>query len=60
MAADSRSKSIPSTMKAIKITETHTAEIEEVPVPRLREDYVLVKVRAVALNPTDWYFFNLS
>lgn len=60
MAADSRSKSIPGTMKAIKITETHTAEIEEVPVPRLREDYVLVKVRAVALNPTDWYFFNIS
>lgn len=41
-------------MKAIKITKTHTAEIQEVPVPRLREDYVLVKVRAVALNPTDW------
>lgn len=47
-------------MKAIKITKTHTAEIQEVPVPQLREDYVLVKVRAVALNPTDWYFFNIS
>ncbi|KAM3414415.1 hypothetical protein BST61_g11053 [Cercospora zeina] len=46
--------SIPSTMKAIKITEKNTAEIREVPVPKLRDDYMLVKVEAVALNPTDW------
>ncbi|PVH88255.1 GroES-like protein [Cadophora sp. DSE1049] len=26
----------------------------EAPVPALRDDYILVKVKAVALNPTDW------
>ena len=31
------------------------AEIQEVPLPKLRDDYVLVKVNCVALNPTDWY-----
>ncbi|KAI5364264.1 putative GroES-like superfamily, alcohol dehydrogenase-like, NAD(P)-binding domain superfamily [Septoria linicola] len=45
---------LPSTMKAIKITNKHTAEIQEVPLPKLRDDYVLVKVKSVALNPTDW------
>lgn len=28
--------------------------IQEIPIPKLRDDYVLVKVKAVALNPTDW------
>ncbi|GAB7365801.1 hypothetical protein MBLNU230_g7134t1 [Neophaeotheca triangularis] len=46
--------SIPSTMKAIKIVEADKAEIQNVPVPQLRDDYVLVKVHNVALNPTDW------
>ncbi|GIZ48975.1 hypothetical protein CKM354_001201800 [Cercospora kikuchii] len=46
--------SLPSKMKAIKITEQNTAEIREVPLPKLRDDYMLVKVDAVALNPTDW------
>lgn len=44
----------PSNMKAIKIVEAGKAEIQEVPLPKLRDDYVLVKVEAVALNPTDW------
>lgn len=42
-------------MKAIKVVEKGKAEIQEVPVPRLRDDYILVKVKNVALNPTDWY-----
>ena len=29
-------------------------EVQERPVPALREDGVLVRVRSVALNPTDW------
>lgn len=29
-------------------------EVQERPVPALREDGVLVHVRSVALNPTDW------
>lgn len=44
----------PDKMKAIKIVEGHKAEIQTVPVPKLRDDYVLVKVNCVALNPTDW------
>ena len=43
-----------SSMKAIKVVGHGKAEIQEVPLPKLRDDYVLVKVRAVALNPTDW------
>lgn len=42
------------TMKAIKIVGAGKAEIQEVPLPRMRDDYVLVKVKAVALNPGDW------
>lgn len=42
-------------MKAIKVVGYQKAEIQDVPVPKLRDDYVLVKVKSVALNPTDWY-----
>lgn len=41
-------------MKAIKIISPGHAEVQDVPIPALRDDYVLVKVTAVALNPTDW------
>ena len=44
----------PSTMKAIKVVSPGHAEVQEVPLPKLRDDYVLVKVSCVALNPTDW------
>lgn len=47
---------LPQTMKAIKVVEPGKAEVQEVPLPRLRDDYILVKVKAVALNPTDWCF----
>ncbi|KAG9248305.1 chaperonin 10-like protein [Calycina marina] len=30
------------------------ATIQDIPIPKLRNDYVLIKVKAVALNPTDW------
>lgn len=43
-----------SNMKAIKIVSAGKAEIQDVPHPELLEDRVLVKVNAVALNPTDW------
>lgn len=42
-------------MKAIKTIADHQAEVQEVPIPQIRDDYLLVKVKAVALNPTDWY-----
>ncbi|KAK4176645.1 putative zinc-binding oxidoreductase ToxD [Triangularia setosa] len=40
--------------KAVVITSIGKAEIKTVPVPALREDYILVRTTAVALNPTDW------
>ncbi|KAF6816579.1 Protein TOXD 4 [Colletotrichum plurivorum] len=40
--------------KAIVFVEKGKAEIQEVPKPKLRDDYVLVMVKAVGLNPTDW------
>lgn len=45
-------------MKAIKIVEPGQAEIQQVPLPTLRDDYVLVKTNCVALNPTDWYAYH--
>ncbi|KAH8647758.1 putative alcohol dehydrogenase [Xylariales sp. PMI_506] len=42
------------TMKAIAIIEDRKAAITDVPVPNVRDGWVLVKVKAVALNPTDW------
>lgn len=45
---------LPRTMKAIKIVGVGKAEVQDVFLPRMRDDYILVKVHAVALNPTDW------
>ncbi|KAJ4245018.1 hypothetical protein NW762_014225 [Fusarium torreyae] len=42
------------TTKAIVYVEKGKATIQEVPRPKLRDDYILVKVHAVGLNPTDW------
>jgi NADPH:quinone reductase-like Zn-dependent oxidoreductase len=39
---------------AIVIKQAGKAELREVTVPKLRDDYINVRVRAVALNPTDW------
>jgi NADPH:quinone reductase-like Zn-dependent oxidoreductase len=42
----------------MKAVQTHipgtAAVVSDAPTPKLRPDYVLVKVHAVALNPTDW------
>ena len=42
------------TTKAIVFVEKGKAEIQEVSIPKLRDDYVLVKVNAIGVNPTDW------
>ncbi|KAK5637446.1 hypothetical protein RRF57_013161 [Xylaria bambusicola] len=42
------------TTKAIVVTSLGTATVEDVFMPIVRDDWVLVKVKAVALNPTDW------
>lgn len=42
------------TAKAIFTIAKGQAAIREVPIPELREGHVLVRARAVALNPADW------
>ncbi|KAK5046409.1 hypothetical protein LTR84_008211 [Exophiala bonariae] len=44
---------------AIVIKSAGKAELVEASVPTLREDYLLVKVKAVALNPTDILHIDL-
>lgn len=42
-------------MRALKVDSPgHASVHNDVPIPRLRPDYILVKTSAVALNPTDW------
>jgi NADPH:quinone reductase-like Zn-dependent oxidoreductase len=44
-----------STQRAVVHKEKGVFEIrDDVPLPRLRDEYILVKTKAVALNPTDW------
>lgn len=45
---------VPKTMKALVTQVGLTTKVEEVPVPEINDNEVLVKVVAVALNPTDW------
>ncbi|GJE87536.1 zinc-binding alcohol dehydrogenase family protein [Phanerochaete sordida] len=45
---------IPKTMKALVTQADKTAKIEEIPVPEIDDTEVLVKVVALAQNPTDW------
>ncbi|KAI0089332.1 GroES-like protein [Irpex rosettiformis] len=46
--------SIPEIMKASVIQADHKTAVVEIPIPAIDEDEILVKVVAVALNPTDW------
>jgi NADPH:quinone reductase-like Zn-dependent oxidoreductase len=39
---------------SIVVTKPGEVAVQEVPAPKLRDDYVLIKVKAIALNPTDW------
>ena len=39
---------------AVVTVKAGEAKVVESTVPKLRDDYILVKVKAVALNPTDW------
>lgn len=45
---------IPATMKALKCTTPGNVEVQDVSVPEVKDDYILVKVKYCALNPTDW------
>ncbi|CAE6502805.1 unnamed protein product [Rhizoctonia solani] len=46
--------SLPQTMKALVIQQDKTVQLEDVPVPTLDTNEVLVQVHSVAQNPTDW------
>lgn len=41
-------------MKTLKIVSAGKAEVQDVAIPQLRPNHILVKITAVALNPTDW------
>jgi NADPH:quinone reductase-like Zn-dependent oxidoreductase len=43
-----------SSNKALVILGPQHAQVVDCPVPELLEDYLLVKTRAVAVNPHDW------
>ncbi|KAF5015224.1 hypothetical protein F66182_13521 [Fusarium sp. NRRL 66182] len=49
-------------MKAIVAQNKTPTLVTDRPIPKLRDDYILVKTVAVALNPTDWKHatFNLA
>lgn len=40
--------------RSIVIKAAGVAVIEDAPIPKLRDNYVIVKTKAVAINPTDW------
>jgi NADPH:quinone reductase-like Zn-dependent oxidoreductase len=48
------SPSMSSTSKAVVIRGKEAKLERDRPLPKLRDDYILVKTEAVALNPTDW------
>ncbi|KAJ5708443.1 alcohol dehydrogenase [Penicillium malachiteum] len=48
------------TTKAVVVVELKVAAVREVLFPVLRDDWVLVKVKAVAVNPTDWKHIDLG
>lgn len=45
--------SIPTTT-AIVVVELKKAAVRQVLLPKVRDDWILVRVKAVAVNPTDW------
>lgn len=47
--------SVPTTTRALVVRGKGDIALDEsVATPKLRDDYVLVRTTAVALNPTDW------
>jgi NADPH:quinone reductase-like Zn-dependent oxidoreductase len=42
------------TRKAITVVAEKTTGVTDVPIPKPGPDWVLTKVKAVSLNPTDW------
>ncbi|KDQ18861.1 hypothetical protein BOTBODRAFT_126684 [Botryobasidium botryosum FD-172 SS1] len=46
--------SIPNTHHALVVVEQGKAAVREKALPKVSSDKILIKVKAVALNPTDW------
>jgi len=46
--------SLPSQHRALIVVEKGKVAVQEQPLPRFSDEEILVRVRAVALNPTDW------
>ncbi|KAJ2997555.1 hypothetical protein NUW58_g621 [Xylaria curta] len=44
----------------IILQDGHSAAVRAVPMPQLRDEWVLVKVKAISLNPTDWKHIDYS
>jgi len=54
------STKVPETQTALKCFGPKTAKVvDDAPVPKCPEDYMIVKVHAIALNPTDWKHIDL-
>lgn len=45
---------LPQMMRALVVQPDKTAAVQEVPVPSIDDDEVLVRAVALAQNPTDW------
>lgn len=52
--SSSDSKMSITTTKAIVIVELKQAEVREVLMPVVHDEWVLVKIKAIGINPTDW------
>ncbi|KAG9015063.1 hypothetical protein FRB90_004942 [Tulasnella sp. 427] len=48
------SNTVPSTHRALTVTDGPNVAVKERPVPKINDDEILVKVAATSLNPTDW------
>jgi hypothetical protein len=46
--------SVPQTTKAVKKIAQGQAVVQELPIPTLPQGHLLVKTKAVSINPTDW------
>jgi len=40
--------------QGVVVQKPGEATVAEISIPKLRDDYILVNTKAVALNPTDW------
>lgn len=49
-----------STCKAVVSPAKGEVEVQSVPIPQLKDGFILVNVKAVALNPTDWKSIDMG